>query len=109
MTEPEFTAAVASGAVTSSSDSVDEGASGGASLPATDSISIEQFVPLLTQLESVQQCVSSAPTYVPQTFQEQIQFVFDGSNYFLFLYFNNQWNEFPIIGGGGGTGGTSVL
>jgi len=52
------------------------------------------------ELQSVQDFLSAAPTFIPQTFQDQIQFVFDGSNYYLYLYFNNQWNAFPIASGG---------
>ena len=48
--------------------------------------------------------LSAAPTFIPQTFQDQIQFVFDGTNYHLYLYFNNQWNNFSASGGGGGSG-----
>jgi len=105
MTEQEYTAAQASGAVQVESPDTDEETSAS----STTSDSIAEFIPLLTQLQSVQLCVNAAPTYIPQTFQEQIQFVFDGSNYFLYLYFNNQWNQFPIISGGGGAGVTSVL
>jgi hypothetical protein len=105
MTEGEFTAAVSSGSVQAEAPDTESGV---ASASATESISITQFIPLLMQLESVQQCVSAAPTYIPQTFQDQIVFVFDGSNYFLYLYFNNQWNSFPVIGGGG-SGVNSIL
>ena len=99
MTEPEFNAAVSSGSI--QTEAPDAGDQGGAAAPAAPSISITQFIPLLMQLQSVQLCVSAAPTYIPQTFQEQIVFVFNGSDYFLYLYFNNQWNEFAVSGGGG--------
>jgi hypothetical protein len=107
MTEPEFNAGVASGSITAT-DAAPTDTGGGAAAPETQSIPLTQFVPLLMQLQSVQLCVSTAPTAIPQTFQEQIVFVFDGSNYFLYLYFNNQWNSFPVIGGGG-SGVTQAL
>jgi hypothetical protein len=98
MTEPEFTTGVANGSIQAEAP---DSQSGVPSAPPVQSVPISQFIPLLTQLQSVQLCVSSAPTYIPQTFQDQIVFVFDGSDYFLYLYFNNQWNEFAVSGGGG--------
>lgn len=101
MTESEYSAAQSSGAI----ENVEPEETAPASSP-TDSIS--QFIPLLTQLQSTQRCLTAAPTNIPQTFQDQIQFVFDGTHYFLYLYFNNQWNSFPVIGGGG-SGVTQIL
>ena len=96
MTESEFNA---SGAIEETTTAA--GAEGGASEPATQPTSLIQFLPLLTSLQSVQKYVSTVPTYVPQTFQEQIQFVYDGTHYFLYLYFNNQWNSFSVSPGAG--------
>ncbi len=39
---------------------------------------------------------------MPQSFEEQIQFVFDGSDYYLYFYANNQWNQIASTGGAGG-------
>lgn len=101
MTAQEFQAASASGKI--QVDVPDEGADGGASEPTTPSVPIEQFIPILTQLQSVQRCLTAAPTSIPKTFQDQIQFVFTGGNYYLYLYFNNQWNSFSVTGGSGVT------
>lgn len=99
MTQDELSAALASGKVSiESPESSESEAGGGASLPATPTLSLAQFLPLLLQLQSVQQCVATAPTYIPQTFQDQIQFVFDGTKYWLYLYFNNQWNSIQLGG-----------
>jgi hypothetical protein len=89
MTEPEFTSALSSGAITSEETTP---------TPETPqavqpSYSLEQFLPILLQLQSTQQYVTAAPTYIPQTFQEQIQFVYTGGTYYLYLYFNNQWTS----------------
>ena len=106
MTEPEFIAANASGSIESSEP--DTSTESETSNSDVSTIPLEQFVPILTQLQSVQRCLTAAPTSIPQTFQDQIQFVFSSGNYFLYLYFNNQWNSFPVIGGGG-SGVTQVL
>ena len=95
MTGPEFTAALSSGAI-KAEDSAATEPEGGAPTPVTPSYSLSQFVPVLLQLQSTQQYLSAAPTAVPQTFQEQIQFVYTGGVYYLYLYFNNQWNSIAL-------------
>ena len=69
---------------------------------STSSPSIDQFIPILTGLQSVQRVLSAPPSAIPQTFQDQIQFVYTAGVYYLYLYFNNQWNSFAGSGGGGG-------
>ena len=97
MTSEEFATAAKSGAVSfESSESGAPETESGTSEGATPGLSINQFLPLLVQLQSVQQYVATAPTYIPQTFQDQFQFVFDGTNYLLYLYFNNQWNSIKL-------------
>ena len=88
MTQEEFVAANKSGAVSFETPESDTHEAGG--LPASTGMSLSQFLPLLIQLQSVQQFVSTPPTNIPQTFQDQFQFVYDGANYFLYLYFNNK-------------------
>jgi hypothetical protein len=105
MTEDAYNAALKSGSITVESETPE---SEETSTAPSQSVSIAQFIPLLMQLQSVQQCVATAPTNIPQTFQDQIQFVFDGTNYYLYLYFNNQWNVFAVSGGGG-SGVDSIL
>ncbi|HKF48322.1 MAG TPA: hypothetical protein VKB38_13250 [Terracidiphilus sp.] len=73
------------------------------SAPTLPGTPIDQFLPILTQLQSTQQCLTAAPTFIPQTFQEQLQFVYTGGNYYLYLYFKDQWNQFSITGGSGVT------
>jgi hypothetical protein len=64
---------------------------------------VEQFLPVLTAAQSLQTFLAAAPTFIPQTFQDQIQFVFDGTLYWLYLYINNAWqkvqmNQLPFAG-----------
>src|SRR4051812_28824288 len=94
MTEPEYKAGIESGAITV--EAIPEAEEKNAS-PVSNT-SVEQFIPLLTQLQSTQRCLTAVPTFVPQTFQDQIQFVFTAGDYYLYLYFNNQWNSFSING-----------
>lgn len=94
MTEQEFNAAATAGKVTVEADAQsDDTTSTSSTLPTTP---IDQFIPLLTQLSGAQVCLTSAPTFVPQTFQEQIQFVFTGGDYYLYLYFNGGWHSFSV-------------
>jgi len=114
MTEPEFSAALSSGAI-KSEDSAATEPEGGAPTPVTQSYSLAQFVPILLQLQSTQSYLTAAPTYVPQTFQEQIQFVYTGGKYYLYLYINNQWNSIAlsapsmVFGTSGRFGGGGVV
>jgi hypothetical protein len=58
--------------------------------------SMEQYIPVVVSLQSTQKYLSAAPTFVPQTFQDQIQFVFDGTTYWLYFYANNKWNALEV-------------
>jgi hypothetical protein len=100
MTESDYNAQLASGAI-KIEPAPEEAAPSESSTSSSSSISVEQFIPLLMALQSTQRCLTAAPTNIPQTFQDQIQFVFAGSTYYLYLYFNNQWNSFAATGGGG--------
>ena len=64
-----------------------------APVPYEKHSSLDQFLPQLVALQSTQRYLTEAPTFIPQTFQDQIQFVFDGANYAVYFYFNNQWNN----------------
>ncbi len=105
MTEQDFTQAVNSGKVTAEEPaSSDASPSHTASAPApaaqaSEDIALQQFIPILVGLQSTQRYLSAAPTFVPQTFQDQLQFVFDGTKYSVYVYFNNQWNQVKIPGG----------
>jgi hypothetical protein len=100
MTIDELNAEAAAGNVESESGSTPDA---GVSEPASSTdYNLEEFLSILIALQSVQQWLSAAPTFVPQTFQEQIQFVYDGSTYSIYFYANNQWNQVANSGGGGG-------
>jgi hypothetical protein len=100
MLESEFIAAAGRGKIQIDDASAEP--EGGAPLPVVQPISLEQFLPILLQLQSTQRYLTAAPTFIPQTFQDQIQFVYTGGVYSLYLYINNQWSQFSA-GGGGGT------
>src|SRR5882672_6789773 len=105
MTQEEFNAAITAGDVAheaqaSSADTSHPAAEASspstavaASAAPTQNLTIDQFIPILVALQSTQKFLSAAPTFVPQTFQDQVQFVFDGTSYSLYFYANNQWNK----------------
>jgi hypothetical protein len=106
MTQEDFTKAIASGQVeTENTPEPETGTSSG------QSFSLEQFTPLLVALQSTQQYLTAAPTNIPQSFQDQIQFVYTGGVYYLYLYINNQWVSQKIGNTGkfGGTGADGAL
>lgn len=103
MTSEDFNAAAASGKVTV----VQPATPPASSTPSTPRVDLSQFLPLLTALQSVKKWLSAAPTSVPQTFVDQLQFIFDGSNYYLYFYANNQWNQVGSSGAGGSAAGRS--
>jgi hypothetical protein len=107
MIESEFKSAINSGAIKAEVDSQSAQGEpeGGAGLPVQQSFDLTQFLPMLIQLQSTQAVLTAPPTYIPRTFQEQIQFVFTGGVYYLYLYFNNQWNKVTL----GATGVTQIL
>jgi hypothetical protein len=80
------------------------GSGGGSSTPAAASSAsqsasdFEQYVPVVVGLQSTQRVLTGAPTFIPQTFEDQIQFVYDGTNYYLYFYANNQWNKTAAAG-----------
>lgn len=41
--------------------------------------------------------VSSAPTFIPKKFIEQIQFFYDGTDYKVYFYISNQWKSITLI------------
>jgi hypothetical protein len=108
MTQEELKAAVDGGKATveePQSSGPDNAASAPASAPAVQApqeLSLQQFIPILVGLQSTQKYLSAAPTFIPQTFQDQIQFVFDGTNYFAYFYANNQWNFAQLNSGSTG-------
>jgi hypothetical protein len=95
MTQDELTQAMGSGQATveePQSSGSDAGTPAPAAQPAQP-LSFEQFLPMLVAIQSTQKFLSAAPTFIPQTFQDQIQFVFDGTNYYIYVYFNNLWKS----------------
>jgi hypothetical protein len=94
MTQDEYNAALASGSAKVETESADA-----PSAPVESGIDLEQFVSILVALQSTQRCLSAAPTFIPQTFQDQIQFVFDGTNYSVYFYFNNHWTQVSGVTG----------
>ena len=104
MTLSDLQAAASAGKVTSEEPAQTPGSGSGApalapssgagsSVSANENTDITQFIPLLVQLQSIQAWLPSAPTVAPQTFEDQIQFVYDGTNYYLYFWANNQWNK----------------
>lgn len=52
---------------------------------------LADFLPVLFALRAPLKHYSTAPTFVPKTFLDQIQFYDDGTNYRLYLYINKTW------------------
>jgi hypothetical protein len=55
--------------------------------------SLAEFLPILLALQSTQNVLTAAPTFVPRTFQDQIQFVTTGGSSYLYLYFGGAWHR----------------
>jgi hypothetical protein len=53
--------------------------------------SMKQFLGLLTTIRQPRAYLTSAPTFTPRTFLDQIQFYDDGTNRRLYLYVNKVW------------------
>jgi hypothetical protein len=64
---------------------------------------LEGLAGVLTALRRPQNHLTEAPTFIPRNALETIQFVDDGSSKKLYLYINNEWQEF-----GGGSGGLTI-
>ena len=53
--------------------------------------SMEEFIPLLISLRRFRKHVTTAPTFKPKTFADQVQLYDDGVNRRVYLYVNNSW------------------
>lgn len=51
----------------------------------------EDFIPILTSLQSPKRSIDSAPTFVPKTFADSIQFYQNGATYRVYFYVSNTW------------------
>jgi len=101
MTQEELQQADASGKVSANEPATtSEGATTSPTLAKPSETSIEQYIPILNQLQSVQRYLLAHPTFTPQTFQDQIQFVFDGSDYWIDTYFNGSWRKTKLDNAG---------
>jgi len=58
-------------------------------LPPDDSMN--QFIGMLTSIRQPRLSVATAPTVIPKTFLDQIQFYDDGTNRRLYIYVNKVW------------------
>lgn len=58
---------------------------------APEQINITDFLPLLVALRLPKKHLTSAPTFIPKNFLEQIQFYDDATNRRLYLYINKTW------------------
>lgn len=90
MTQEEFTAAASKGEI--EIQEPNEEVSGNPS-PDVSGTSTDQFLPIFMALQYGQKYLTAAPTFVPQTFQDQIQFVYTGGSYYLYVWINNGWRK----------------
>ncbi|HSY52457.1 MAG TPA: hypothetical protein VLC46_26890 [Thermoanaerobaculia bacterium] len=60
----------------------------------TDSFTLDDFLPILTNLLVPRNFLAAAPTFTPKTLVDSIQFVFDGTTYSLYLFINGDWRQF---------------
>jgi len=56
---------------------------------------LDDFLPMLLTLLAPRRAVTSVPTFTPKTFVDCIQLYTDGSNFFLYLFIDGDWREFP--------------
>lgn len=62
--------------------------------------SLEEFVIVLNALQKLTRPLSAAPTFTPQNFLQQIQFVDDGVTKSVYVYINKTWVQLGSGGGG---------
>jgi hypothetical protein len=68
---------------------------------------LNPFLTILNLLNRPRNYLSAAPTFVPQNFVDQFQFVDDGVDKWLYVYFNKVWVGIKDGSGGGGSPGGS--
>jgi hypothetical protein len=106
MTQDELNKAAAGGKVTEDKpESGPSDTSTGGTAPDAAPVhaalpDLSEYIPILVPLQSVQKPLSAHPTFVPQSFQEQIQFVFDGLNHWIDIYENGDWRKTMLDGAG---------
>ncbi len=71
---------------------------------ASDDLSA--FLPILMSLRAPRLGLATAPTFVPKTFADSIQYGQDGS---LYVYMNTSWEQFAPAGAGGTVFGGGVV
>lgn len=54
-------------------------------------LSLESLIPLVLQMQQLKQPLTSAPTFTPRNFFEQIQFVENGGIKRVYFYVNKTW------------------
>jgi hypothetical protein len=55
---------------------------------------LEDFIPILTNLLVPRAVLTTIPTFVPKTFVDSIQLYTDGTDTWLYLYVSNAWHAF---------------
>ena len=63
-----------------------------------DGYSLDEFVPLLVNLRTPRQFLTTIPTFTPQTFADSIQFYNDGTDDWLYFYTNAAWHSVLLDG-----------
>lgn len=92
MTEQEFNQAVSDGKVTVLDPQTPENPN-----PAPEPFN--EYEPILNRLRSPKRALTAVPTFVPQTFEESIQYVDDGLTKKPYFYINGEWVSYDITTG----------
>jgi hypothetical protein len=94
MTQDDLNKAIQDGSVTMEENTSDT-QTPQTTAPAHQS-DLEEFRPILVDLQAIKRNLTAAPTTVPQTFEDQIQFAVINGQTYLYFYTNNQWNSIPV-------------
>jgi hypothetical protein len=99
MTQEELIQAASEGNVeTATPDTAPQSTS---SPPSINGIpTLQEFLPALNALRAIQPYLTAHPTFVPQTFQQQVQYVFTGGEYWIDIYVNGAWQKTKLDSNG---------
>jgi hypothetical protein len=59
------------------------------------SYTLNDFLPVLLQLLTPRKALTTRPTFTPKTFMDSLQVYTDGSIFYLEIFMNGAWREFP--------------
>lgn len=56
----------------------------------------EGWIPIMEKIKRLKKHRTSAPTHIPKNFFEQIEYVDDGTNRYVYFYINGSWRYMTL-------------